>query len=245
MKQALLVVSFGTNYADAEQSCIRPVEEALRRAFPEFEMHRAFTSRMILRKKREQGQCVESEEEALARLTAEKYEKIVVVPTHIIPGGEYEKVRAAAKDCIVSTPLLCEEEDLDWMADLLASIGREADRPIVWMGHGTDHAANEIYARLREKLPPSLDLACLEGAFSLDALLPKLNGLSERKLTLMPLMLVAGGHARKDLAGDAENSWKSILTAQGFDVRVRLQGLGALPAVQQRFVEKVRRALND
>ena len=53
-------------------------------------------------------------------------------------------------------------------------------------------------------------------------------------------MLVAGDHARNDLAGDGD-SWKSTLEAMGFDVRTRLQGLGALPEVQQRFVEKVRK----
>ena len=56
-------------------------------------------------------------------------------------------------------------------------------------------------------------------------------------------MLVAGDHARNDMAGDGEDSWRSVLTARGFDVRTRLQGLGALECVQRRFVEKIRRAM--
>ena len=71
----------------------------------------------------------------------------------------------------------------------------------------------------------------------------ELEAVPGKRLTLMPLMLVAGDHARNDLAGDASDSWKSILLARGFDVRTRLTGLGALESVQQRFVEKAREAM--
>ena len=75
-------------------------------------------------------------------------------------------------------------------------------------------------------------------------LLPRLDALKEKKLALAPLMLVAGDHAHNDLAGGDEDSWLSILTGRGFDVTVRMQGLGADEKVQARFVEKVGRALN-
>lgn len=183
MKKAILAVSFGTSYAEVEQSCIRPVEDALRAASPEYDVYRAFTSRIIMRKLCGQGVVIESEEEALARLNAEGYDEIIVVPTHIIPGHEYEKVCAAATGYRISKPLLSEEANLDWMAGVLSEIASEENRPLLLMGHGTDHAHN-------------------------------------------------------DLAGDEDDSWKSILTARGFDVHVRMQGLGALKDVQQRFVDK-------
>lgn len=245
MKKAILAVSFGTSHADAERRCIRPVEDALRAAFPECDVRRAFTSRIIARKLRGQGTIVESEEEALARLSAEGYDEIIVAPTHIIPGSEYDKVRAAAKGCRLSAPLLSEEADLDWIVGVLGEIAAEEGRALLMMGHGTEHAANEIYARLREKLPDGILLACTEGEYTLDALTPQLDSMPERALTLMPLMLVAGSHACNDLAGDGDHSWKSILEARGFDVRVRMQGLGALKAVQQRFAEKARRAMEE
>lgn len=238
MKKAILAVSFGTSYAEVEQSCIRPVEDALRAASPEYDVYRAFTSRIIMRKLCGQGVIIESEKEALARLNAEGYDEIIVVPTHIIPGHEYEKVCAAATGYRTSKPLLSEEADLDWMAGVLSEIASEENRPLLLMGHGTDHAANEVYARLRAKLAGNVFLACVEGECSLEQLLPELDALSEKTLTLMPLMLVAGDHARNDLAGDEDDSWKSILTARGFDVHVRMQGLGALKDVQQRFVDK-------
>jgi len=54
----------------------------------------------------------------------------------------------------------------------------------------------------------------------------------------MPLMLAVGRHVRNDMAGEGENSWRSILEARGFDLRIRMQSLASLLVVQQRFVEK-------
>lgn len=243
MKKAILAVSAGTTHAEAERSCIRPVEDALRAAFPGWEVHRAFTSRIIARRLRERGAIVESETEALARLTEEGYGEIVVAPTHIIPGGEYEKALAAAAGRRISAPLLADDADLDWMAALLAQIADEESRPLLLMGHGTDHVADEIYARLQQKLGEHIFIACTKGGRTLSGLLPRLRRLPGRTVTLMPLMLAAGSHAAKDLAGENDGSWKTILENEGFDVRVRMQGLGALDAVQRRFVEKVRRVL--
>ena len=239
MKKAILAVSFGTSHEEAIESCIRPVEDALRSAFPEHSVFRAFTSRMILHKLRSRGVFIESEEEAITRLKNEGYDEIFVVPTHIIPGNEYEKVRAAAAGLPLSAPLLAEESDLVWIAEVLRTIAEQEGRPLLLLGHGTDHSADEIYARLREKLPGNVFLACLEGRYTLNTLLPRLDSLPEKKLVLMPLMLVAGSHARRALSDAVPDSWVSILRSRGFDVRVRMQGLGSLPEVQHHLAGAV------
>ena len=241
MKQAILAVSFGTSYPEAEQSCILPVEAALAKAFPSHDVRRAYSSRIIMRKLRERGEAIESEAEALERLRREAYGEIAVVPTHILHGIEYEVVKEAAGDLRVSEPLLETQADLSWMAGLLGKLAAEEGRPLLMMGHGTEHAADETYTRLRKQLPENVYLACVEGEHSLERQLPALERLSVKEIVLMPLMLVAGDHAHNDMAGDDEDSWKSILTRRGFDVRVRMQGLGALPEVQARFVEKARK----
>jgi len=243
MKKAMIVVSFGTTHADAEESCIRPVERALAAAFPDREIHRAWTSRIIARRLAERGETVENEAEALARLRAEGCEDIAFVPTHMIRGQEYERVMVVADGLPVSAPLLDTEADLEWMAGLLDGIAAEEGRTLLVMGHGTDHVADGTYARLRTVLTDRVKLACVEGRHALDGILDALEAVPGKALTLMPLMLVAGDHARNDLAGDAPDSWKSILLARGFDVRTRLTGLGALASVQQRFVEKAGAAL--
>ena len=244
MKKALLVVSFGTSYPEADRDCIRSVESALAAAFPERECRRAFTSRIIARKLRSQGVEIEGEAEAIQRLRSDGFEDICIVPTHIIHGGEYEKVVEAAGGLPISEPLLENEADLVWLAGLLGKIAEEEGRALLVMGHGTEHAADETYAELRAKLPEGVYLACVEGSHSLENILPQLEAMREKKLSLMPLMLVAGDHAHNDLAGDEEDSWKSILESRGFDIRVRMQGLGALEAIQQRFVKKAKKRFN-
>lgn len=244
MKKAILAVSFGTTYAEAEQTCIRPVEAALAAAYPDWEVRRAYTARIVMRRLRERGVEIHSVEEALGQLRAEGFEKIVLASTHMIPGEEYESLRAAAGNLPVSEPLMNDEADLKWMARRMGEIAAEEGRHTLFMGHGTDHAADETYVRLRALLPENAFLACVEGAHRLETILPQLDALKEKKLALAPLMLVAGDHAHNDLAGDDEDSWLSILTKRGFDVTVRMQGLGADEKVQARFVEKVGRALN-
>jgi len=239
MKQAILAVSFGTTHADAEQGCIRPVEDALRAAFPGWEVHRAWTSRMIIKRMATRGVSIENEAEAIERLKGEGYDRIVVASTHIIPGQEYDRLLSAAAGLPVSAPLLSTDEDLQWMAALLGDIADQEGRTLLVMGHGTEHRANDTYAGLRKLLPANVKLACVEGEYSLEGILDELEAVPEKRLTLMPLMLVAGDHAKNDLAGDGD-SWKTTLEARGFDVSVCLTGLGSMAAVQQRIVGKLR-----
>ena len=243
MKNAIIAVSFGTTHADAERDCIRPVEDALRRAFPEWEVRRAWTSRIIARRLAERGTPVESVAEALERLRREGCDRVALAATHIIRGREYEMAVAAADGLPVSAPLLDGPEDYRWMAALLGRIAEAEGRTLLVMGHGTDHAADETYARLREALPEGVKLACVEGSHALEGIMDDLEAVPGKRLALMPLMLVAGDHATNDLAGDGDDSWKSRLEVRGFDIALRLQGLGALEAVQQRFVEKARAAV--
>ena len=239
MKKAILAVSFGTTHMDAEASCIRPVEDALRAAFPDREVRRGWTSRIIVKRLRARGIEVDNEADALAKLRGEGFGDIAVASTHVIPGQEYDRLLAAAEPLKVSEPLLASDDDLRWMADLLDGIADKEGRTLLVMGHGTEHRANAAYARLRGMLSDRVKLACVEGELSLDGIMDDLEAVPGKRLTLMPLMLVAGDHAKNDLAGD-DDSWKTRLEAAGFDIGLRLQGLGALPEVQQRIVQKVR-----
>ena len=63
-----------------------------------------------------------------------------------------------------------------------------------------------------------------------------------KKVYLAPFMIVAGDHARNDLAGEEEDSWKSILTKAGYEVEVILKGMGELKEVARIFVEHAKKA---
>ena len=93
------------------------------------------------------------------------------------------------------------------------------DEMLVLMGHGTDHHANSAY--------PTLEYT--------------FHSLGYQQVLVGPLMLVAGDHARNDMAGE-EDSWKSELEEKGYEVRVILKGLGEFEGIRKIFAEHIEEA---
>ena len=125
MKKAILAVSFGTSYEDTLQKTIAAVEDTLRTEFPGWEVRRAFTSGMILKKLRARGINIDSVAQAMARLETEGYTHIAVQPTHIMHGEEYEKLLSALEpfrgrlQIAVGEPLLNSQADFEAVSDAL------------------------------------------------------------------------------------------------------------------------------
>ena len=116
----------------------------------------------------------------------------------------------------------------------------EADEAVLFMGHGTEHEANDVYFKIRAKLQQmseQLELACVEAAPLFEDAVKHLKTLNIQKVYLMPLMVVAGDHAMNDMAGDEDDSWKSIFEKAGYEVECILKGLGEYPAVRQIYVK--------
>ena len=255
MKKAILAVSFGTSYPDTLRKTIAATEQALAEAFPDWEVRRAFTSGMIIRKLKERdGVEIENVHQAMHRLEEEGYTHVAVQSTHVMHGEEYEKMLSQLEPyrlrmkISVGMPLLHSEEDyacvakalLNWLPPL------EKDEALVLMGHGTTHFANSAYAQMEHMLQASCDrvyLATVEGYPTLDSVERQLQKRPEiRRLMLAPFMLVAGDHARNDMSGD-EDSWAEQLKQAGYTVRCILQGLGECSAIRTLFVEHCRQAM--
>lgn len=93
-KKAILVVSFGTSYEETREKTIGAIEEDFRRAFPDFEVRRAFTSGMIIRKLKERdGIEIDSVKQALQKLFDEGFGTVICQPTHVMNGFEFDDVR--------------------------------------------------------------------------------------------------------------------------------------------------------
>ncbi|WP_333595200.1 sirohydrochlorin cobaltochelatase, partial [Anaerospora hongkongensis] len=93
-KKAILVVSFGSTYEETMKRNIESTENKIRSAFPGYDVFRAFTSRMVIRRLAERdGIQVDTEKQALERLQADGYQEVYVQPLHIVAGEEYEKVK--------------------------------------------------------------------------------------------------------------------------------------------------------
>ncbi|MDR1363632.1 MAG: sirohydrochlorin cobaltochelatase [Spirochaetaceae bacterium] len=253
-KPVLLVVSFGTSFNESRALTIGAIENALAAAYPDYEVRRAFTSQIIIDviKKRE-GEKINNVTEAMRSLVKDGVKDLVVQPTHLMDGIEYHEMLDAVKpfeDKFKSVrygkPLLSSDGDYN---DLIKAIISETsqynapDSAVVYMGHGTEAESNQDYEILEQKLLSqgykNYLIGTVEAEPSLDDVINQANALGVKKLTLLPLMIVAGDHATNDMASDEEDSWKSILQDKGFSVTTILKGLGQYKGVQQIFVRHV------
>ena len=109
------------------------------------------------------------------------------------------------------------------------------------MGHGTEAESNRVYAHMQKMFDEAgaenYFVGTVEAEPSLEDVLEKVQAGSYKKVVLRPMMIVAGDHANNDMAGDEEDSWKSVFEGAGYEVECVLEGLGQLPAIQQMIVD--------
>lgn len=248
MKKALAVISFGTTFPDARQA-IGLIEQTLCDAMPDYDFYRAFTSSIVRKKiEREEGLRIPGAGELAEQLLASGYEEVRCQSLHIMPGLEYEKMRRELAPYrerfarfTIGAPLLSAPEDCRAVCEgLLTGFPALAeDEAVVYMGHGTTHFANAVYSELENRFrdlgAERVYVGTVEGFPGLDYIRSRLRNRQVRRVTLAPLMVVAGDHARNDLAGDEPDSWRSVLLRDGYDVRLDLRGLGEFAAVRERF----------
>ena len=259
-KKAILIVSFGTSHHDSRTRTIVALEKAIARAYPEYEIHSAFTSQMIIDKlKKRDGLSINNVAAAMQRLVAGGVGTLVVQPTHIIPGLEFEKMVANIepyKDYFASlsygVPLLSATADYRalvraFKTQLVPTLA--GNTALLLMGHGSEHFANAAYAALdymfKEQNVKNVFVGAVENYPGLENVLPFLKAGGYTKVILQPLMIVAGDHACNDMAGAGEDSWKNILEAEGFIVECILKGLGEFAAIQDIYIEHLAAAINQ
>ncbi len=250
--KAILVVSFGTSYNDSRDITIGAIENAIAAAYPEYEVRRAFTSQIIIDKLASRdGLVIDNVAQAMDRLIADGVKNLVIQPTHVMHGFEYNDVCAEIApytdhfdSIIISEPLLTTPDDYWKVIDVMNEVyPRKEGEILVLMGHGTEHFADNTYAALNFmfELNGNKDVivGTVEGYPDFDTALSEIDALQPNKIILAPLMEVAGDHANNDMAGDDADSWKSMLKAAGYDVEPMLHGLGEFAGIQQMFVEHI------
>ena len=259
-KKAILAVSFGTSYHDTLERTIGAIEQALAAVFPDRMLLRAFTSGMICRKLRERdGVDIPSPARALEQLLDEGVTDVVIQPTHVINGAEYDKLMDQAAPfrekfarLTVGAPLLTSIEDYQAVADAILEQlpGQQPDTTQVFMGHGTEHYVNPSYTLLEDLFHDmgrkDIIIGTVEGYPGLEQVLRRLSERPEvKKVRLHPLMVVAGDHARNDLAGEEPDSWKSVLQDAGYQAACDLRGLGEFPGIRRLFAQHARQAADN
>lgn len=248
-KKALAIVSFGTSYPEARRA-IETLEQSLQAAMPGYDFYRAFTSGMIIRKiEREEGIRIPNPEELMRQLAQAGYEEVVCQSLHVISGLEFEKMCMQIQNAsgnmrvMIGDPMLTSQEDYLLTCQALLSFmpNLQPHEAIVYMGHGTEHAVNAAYSQVENTFrfldAERIYVGTVEGFPALDYVQKRLKVHHVSTVWLAPFMIVAGDHARNDLAGDDTDSWKSQLTAEGYEVKVLLRGLGDIPGIGDIFVK--------
>lgn len=257
----ILVVSFGTSYSNSRHVTIGAIEDAIREAYPDYQVRRAFTAQIIIDKlKKEENIEIDNVKQALDRAVANGVKTLVVQPTHLMNGLEYndlkkelDKYKDKFDKIALGKPLLTSDEDFKQVIAAITNDTKEyldGETAICFMGHGTEADSNKVYATLQEKLKATgyndYFVGTVEAKPSVDDLIAQVKESGKyKRVILQPLMVVAGDHANNDMAGDGEDSWVSKFKAAGFEVKPVLRGLGQNYDIQKIYLEHLKAAIDS
>ena len=179
-EKELLVVSFGTSYNDSRVADIKSIEDALQEANPDWSVRRAFTAQIIINHiQARDGEKIDNMEQALERAVANGVKQLVVQPTHLMHGAEYDemcaaidKVRDKFESVEIAEPMLGEvgndatviNADKEAVAKAVVAAAleesgyestaaaKDAGVAYVLMGHGTAHVAKVTYSQMATQM---------------------------------------------------------------------------------------------
>lgn len=259
-EKELLVASFGTSFNDNRRLTIGAIENAMEEAFPDYSVRRGFTAQIIIdHVERRDGIHIDNMDEALERAINNGVKTLVVQPTHLMNGLEYDELTGqlaeyadSFEQIAVGEPLLTSDDDFNRVMKAIVEATAEYDdgeTAICFMGHGTEAASNEVYGKMQDLLKANgydnYYVGTVEAEPSLEDVLTAVQAGDYKKVVLEPLMIVAGDHANNDMAGDEEGSWKTEFENAGYEVTCILRGLGELPEIQQILVEHAQKAIDS
>jgi cobalamin biosynthesis Co2+ chelatase CbiK len=261
---------------------IKGIEDAIAEANPDWSVRRAFTAQIIINHiQARDDEHIDNVEQALERAVANGVKNLVVQPTHLMHGAEYDELMEAVEEyrdqfesVKVAEPMLGEvgsdasiiNEDKATVAEAITAqavetagydsldAAKEDGVAFVFMGHGTSHTAKVSYSQMQTQMSnlgyDNVFIGTVEGEPEETACEAVIDAVSEAgytKVILRPLMVVAGDHANNDMAGDDDDSWKSMFTASGLfeSVDAQIAGLGEISAIQDLYVAHTAAAMNE
>jgi len=237
-KVGILLVAFGSSEASAQIS-FENIDKKVKDAYPGIPVHWAYTSHIIREKLQKQGKHLDSPEVALAKMQDDNFTHVAVQSLHTIGGEEYHDLRRTVEafkimgrfqKIILGYPLMATQKDMEsTIAAIMKSIPSERKNSdaVVLMGHGTPHPSNAFYAALMFQIQlkdPNIFIGTVEGYPDVDLIKDLMLNKKIKTAYLMPFMSVAGDHAKNDMAGEEEDSWKSVFTKAGITCIPVLKG---------------------
>ncbi|MCI6926509.1 sirohydrochlorin cobaltochelatase [Butyricicoccus porcorum] len=256
----LLVLSFGTSFNDSRRLTIGAIENDLEAAFPDYSVRRGFTANIVINHvQRRDGILIDDVDAALNRAVDNGVKNLVVQPTHLMDGLEYQELvdkvaeySDAFDKVAFGKPLLTSDDDFARVEKAITEWTKEYDdgeTAICFMGHGTEAESNQVYQKMQDKLTAdgykNYFVGTVEATPSLDDVLAAVKAGNYKRVVLQPLMVVAGDHANNDMAGDEEGSWKTIFEDAGYEVECVLHGLGENEEIRQIYIDHAQEAIDS
>ncbi len=255
VKKSILLVAFGTRTQQA-LAAYQYVEQKVQAAFPGIPIKWAFTSADIRKKSALTGQPLDSVEMSLARMMNEGISHLAVQALHVISGKEHHdltinchlfgQMRGGFRQVMMGLPLLGTGDDMEKVTAALVSAVPQERKPreaVIFMGHGSPHPANACYTALMYHLQ-QVDANIFVGTMSgRPGIADICVSLQKQKITstyLLPCLAVVGNHTLKDMAGDNENSWKSIIEKHGISCKPILKGLAEYDAIVDIWMDHLK-----
>ena len=273
----ILVVSFGTSFNDSRSQDIGGIEAAIAESYPDWAVRRAFTAQIIINHiQARDDEKIDNMDQALERAVANGVKNLVIQPTHLMHGAEYDELKEAVDkyadkfDSVrISEPLLGEvgatgedvNEDKERVAKAVTDeavkesgydsldAAKEDSVAYVFMGHGTSHAAKVTYTQMQSQMKAlgyeNVWVGTVEGEpeeTACENIIEAVSAAGYKKVILRPLMVVAGDHANNDMAGDEEDSWKSMFFNSGkFEsVDCQITGMGSIADIQKIYTDHLK-----
>jgi sirohydrochlorin cobaltochelatase len=259
-KQAILLTAFGTTHEDAARSYDH-IEQTVQKQNKGIPVYRAYTSNKVRAILKKRGTAILSVPEALAKMKQDGVEDVTVFSLHVVPGLEYnkkildlvnefQKGKNAFRKIEVSKPMVNDAGELGAFCDAVLSIipaDRQKGDAVVLMGHNNEKETTDaLYAAMGKALrarDPNVFVGTVEGSPAFETVLEQVKKNGARKAYLIPLLVVAGDHAKNDLAGEEEDSWKSVLEKNGVTCVPVLKGLGEYDAFARLYASRLQEAL--
>jgi sirohydrochlorin cobaltochelatase len=260
-KTGILLVVFGTTVPEAAKA-YGVLQAQVEAAFPGTPVRLAYTSAHARKTaKSEAAKDLPSTARALALMADEGFTHVAVQSMHVMPGREFHDLAATAhameglakglKKVSLGLPLLSGDADLKAAAKALVDGARGSGKKsvaLVFVGHGTEHAATMAYPALQYFLWKKDRLALvgtIDSSPSLDDVLAELKSRKPSAVRLIPLLSVAGDHAVNDIGGGEKDSWKNTISAAGLPCEADLRGLIERPEIVALWLEHLRTAVKE
>ena len=246
----LILAAFGTT--SRARKTYDHIDTAIRPIFSDCQIHWTYTSPTVRRELTgKKGGAEESLTDLLLKLNQDSQNKVVIQSVHVTPGHEFHRVVRSSAISVVPTaigmPLLAAPADYQRVAQsLLPLIEGKPGSAVLVVGHGTDHPTWTAYpaleAVLRKYAGSRVFVATLEKFPDSSTLVDEIAASGYQHVLVIPCLMVAGMHFKRDIIGDIDSSWKKRLEKKDIHLTFHDQGLGLLQGISDILCNHIRTA---